>query len=193
VAILRARGPLTVRDLAFVVGLSQNAVRVHLAALENDNIVRQGATQAGFRKPSQTYEITEEAEHSYSRAYPGVLEMLVRLLEDKLPEEELNGLFVEVGRNLAPRHAEVAFGSIRERVDNAVNKLNALGGSGRVLEEEGQIVIRTNGCPLRGLTSGHPNACRIAASMLDKLVGANVADRCEHGSEPKCCFVVSEE
>lgn len=188
-ALLRT-GPQTVRALAQELGLTENAVRTHLADLDRDKIVRQGPDQKGHRKPFQTFEITEEAEHSFSRAYPGVLETLVGLLETKLPPEELNEILCQVGRNLAARHPEVAYGSIEERAENAVTKLNALGGSGRVEKDGEDLVIKTNGCPLKGLTAKHPNCCCIAASMLDQLIGSDVKDECEHGPNPKCRFRV---
>jgi predicted ArsR family transcriptional regulator len=189
VSLLR-QGPQTVRALSKELGLTENAVRTHLADLDRDKIVHQGPDQKGHRKPFQTFEITEEAEHSFSRAYPGVLETLVSLLESKLPAQELNEILCQVGRNLAPRHSEVAHGSVDERAENAVSKLNALGGSGRVEKEGEDIVIKTNGCPLKGLTAAHPNACCIAASMLGELIGSEVRDECEHGPNPKCRFRV---
>src|SRR3712207_8581849 len=54
VALLR-RGTRTVEELAAALGLTDNAVRAHLAALERDGLVRQaGPPGPGARPPSPT-------------------------------------------------------------------------------------------------------------------------------------------
>ncbi len=191
VALLR-RGLKTVQELAEELQVTPGAVRVQLANLERDGVVRVGPMQRGFRKPFQTYELTEAAEHAMSRAYPPVLEALVTLLEEGMPSQDLEGLLCQTGRSLAARHGEVAHGSIGERVQNAVNKLNSLGGNAQVEELEDRLVIRTSVCPLRSLTARHPAACKIATCMLAELIGSAVSHECDCSGSPKCQFVVSK-
>jgi predicted ArsR family transcriptional regulator len=189
VGLLR-RGLKTVQELAGELQVSSGAVRVQLANLERDGIVRLGPTQRGHRKPFQTYELTEEAETAMSRAYPPVLVALVSLLERRLPIAELEELLCQVGRGLATRHGEVAVGSVTERTHNAATKLNSLGGNAQVEELEDRLVIRTSVCPLRALTAQHRAACEIATCMLTELIGAPVNHVCDYDGTPKCRFVV---
>jgi DeoR family suf operon transcriptional repressor len=191
VALLRG-GVRTVQALAEALDVSPGAVRVHLTNLERDGIVQLGSAQKGFRKPFQTYELTEEAEHAMSRAYAPVLAMLVNLLERRISKEELQELLCLTGRSLAARHGEVAHGTISERTRNAVNKLNSLGGNAHIEETEDQLVIRTSACPLRTVTTGRPEACCIATCMLAELIGSNVSHECDHSGSPRCRFVVSK-
>src|ERR671921_321324 len=70
VALLR-RGARTVEDLARTLGLTDNAIRNHLATLERDGIVRQEGVRRGPRagKPAVVYELHPDAEPFFSKAY----------------------------------------------------------------------------------------------------------------------------
>ncbi|MDQ4000884.1 MAG: winged helix-turn-helix domain-containing protein, partial [Actinomycetota bacterium] len=61
VALLR-RSDRTVEELARALGLTDNGVRVHLAVLERDGIVRQRGSvrrSSGGGKPAYVYELTQ--------------------------------------------------------------------------------------------------------------------------------------
>ena len=45
----------TVRDLATRLGLTNNAIRAHLVALQKEGLVRRGGLQTGARKPHIVY------------------------------------------------------------------------------------------------------------------------------------------
>ncbi len=89
--LLRRSGN-TVEDLAQAVGLTDNGVRAHLAALERDGIVRQRGSVprgSGGRKPAYIYELTPEAEDLFPKAYEPVLRQRLDVLAGQLgPEEE---------------------------------------------------------------------------------------------------------
>ena len=71
VTLLR-RGPRAVDELARALGLTDNAVRAHLATLERDGMVRQAGSPrpTGARKPATLYELQPDTETLLSRADP---------------------------------------------------------------------------------------------------------------------------
>jgi predicted ArsR family transcriptional regulator len=79
-------GRKTVDELAAALGLTDNAVRMHLAGLERAGLVRaEGVRRSGMAgKPATIYEIAPEAEPGFSRAYAPVLATLVEVLGDRL-------------------------------------------------------------------------------------------------------------
>ncbi|HEX5829877.1 MAG TPA: helix-turn-helix domain-containing protein, partial [Gemmatimonadaceae bacterium] len=99
VALLR-RGARTVEELARSLGLTDNAVRNHLATLERDGIVRQDGVRRGpgAGKPAVLYDLRPEAEPLFSRAYPPVLTTLLDVVIEELPAERASELLREVGR-----------------------------------------------------------------------------------------------
>ncbi len=185
------RQPRTVNELAEAVGLTDNAVRAHLATLERDGLVQQSGFRPGFRKPTLTYELTADAGQFFPKPYGAVLRQLLAVLTGKMGPDELAGVLQEVGRRIAATHgAEVQAADLRERAAQAAAVLGELGGLAEVEEADGGLVIRGFDCPLAEVVDSHPAACRLAEALLGDLLGVPVAERCQHGTPPRCAFRV---
>ncbi len=89
ITLLR-RSPLTANELATRVGLTHNAVRGHLAALQRDGLVREGGRRASGSRPAVIYELLPEAEAVFSRAYVPFVAHLLKVLQERLTEDELD-------------------------------------------------------------------------------------------------------
>src|SRR5471030_2667394 len=89
VALLR-RSARTVEDLATALGLTNNAIRNHLATLERDGIIRQDGVRRspGAGKPAIVYDLHPDAEPLLSNAYVPVLRALVDVLLDELTPDQ---------------------------------------------------------------------------------------------------------
>jgi predicted ArsR family transcriptional regulator len=82
-------------------------------------------------------------------------------------------------------------GGIRSRLEAAVEVLNELGGLAELKERDGELVIRGYSCPLAAVTPAHPEACRMAETLLTEVAGAPVHECCERGERPRCRFEVA--
>src|SRR5437762_10088109 len=82
-ALLRSENH-TVNELAQDLDLTDNAVRAHLLSLERDGLIKQSGIQRGTRKPHFAYELTEEAEHLFPKAYDALLNQLIAVLKGRL-------------------------------------------------------------------------------------------------------------
>jgi predicted ArsR family transcriptional regulator len=192
VTLLRRSGR-TVEELALPLDLTNNGVRAHLAILERDGLVRQrGSVRriSGGGKPAYVFELTEEAEELFPKAYAAVLGWLVDVLAERLGSEESEALLRSVGRRLAEEHSTRADGA-HARLESAVEVLNDLGGLVELEEHDGGFVIRGYSCPLAGVTPGHPEVCRMAETLISELAGVPVHERCDRGERPRCCFEVA--
>src|ERR1700741_3691752 len=135
VTLLRA-ADRTVNELADAVGLTDNAVRTHLAALERDGLVVMRGVRRGGGKPAHVYGLTTEAEALFPRAYGLVLRTVVEAMRGTLPAGQVDALVAETGRRLGaglPRPS----GDLAERAEAAVGVLSALGGVAAWQAEEG--------------------------------------------------------
>ena len=192
VSLLR-KSAATVEELAQAVGLTDNAIRSHLATLERDGLIRQDGVRRvpGAGKPATVYEIHPEAEPLFSRAYAPVLAALLDELAEQLPSERSDDLMRAVGRRLASAVGRPPAGDLGGRVDAAVALLNSLGGAAQVDRSEGKFVIRgCGGCPLSSATSRRPELCRALESLLTEYVGAPVEECCDRGERPRCHFEI---
>ena len=181
----------TVNELAAALGLTDNAVRAHLLSLERDGLVRQKGTQAGVRKPHFAYELTEEAERLFPKAYDLLLSTLITVLKGKVGPGVLESLLREVGRSLAEKREEA--GSLEQRLERALVALDSLGGAAFVERDAASVTIRSNSCPLAEVVAIHPDVCRLAESMLAEIVHASVTEQCDRGSSPRCRFLIAAE
>ena len=193
VVTLLRRGDRTVEELAQELDLTDNGVRVHLATLERDGIVRQRGSKrhgSGGGKPAYIYELTPEAEELFPKAYEPVLSQLLDVLAVQLGPEESEALLRSVGRRIAEGQTVPADG-VRGRLEVAADVLNELGGLAELEERDGSFVIRGYSCPLAGVVADHPEVCRMAETLLTELAGVPVYERCDRGERPRCCFEVA--
>ncbi len=189
VALLR-RASRTVEELARALGLTDNAIRAHLAALERDGLVRQQGVRRGGGKPAYAYALTPEAERLFPKAYGPVLRQLLDVLAERLGPAESEALLRAVGRRLAAGQT-VPAGDLRARLAVAVAVLNDLGGLAELEEGDGAFVIRGYSCPLAAVTPGHPEVCKLAETLLTEVVGTSVRECCDRGEPPLCQFAVA--
>ena len=197
VVTLLRRSNHTVEELAWALGLTDNGVRAHLAVLERDGIVRQRGSvrrSSGGGKPAYVYELTQEAEELFPKAYEPALRRLLDVLSERLGSEESEALLRSVGRRLAEEHSMRADGTAdgaHARLESAVEVLNELGGLAELEEHDGTLVIRGYSCPLAGVTPEHPEVCRMAETLITELAGVPVYEHCDRGDRPRCCFEVA--
>ncbi len=185
-ALLR-RGTRTIDELAAALGVTDNAVRLHVSGLERDGMVRQSGVRPTGGKPAYAYEVAPEAERLFTKAYIPVLTQMVAVLEERLSATELQALLREVGRRIAAARG-TSSGTVRAKAETAATVLTELGGIVDVEEHEGRITLRGFSCPLADAVRAHPATCQAAESLVAELTGVAVQERCDRGERPRCCF-----
>lgn len=192
VALLR-RGGMTTDELAHALGLTDNAIRAHLATLERDGLVQaQGERRSGrIGKPATIYIVSPDADTLFSKAYIPLLTSLLSTLGERLTAKELEGLLADVGGRLAVGAVHPS-GKLSRRVEAAANLLNGLGGLSSVQEVEPDIryIIQGGGCPLGVAVRERPEVCEAVVALLSTVTDANVRSCCTHGGRPSCCFEI---
>ncbi len=187
VRLLR-RTSRTVDELAQALGLTDNAVRAHLATLERDGVVQQRGARRGSGKPAYVYDLTPEAEQLFPKAYGPVLHQLLDVLSEHMTSEEVEVLMRAVGYRIAAKWSTPS-SELRERLEVAVEVLNELGGLAELEHTEGIYSVRGYSCPFAAAVPGHPEVCHLAEALLTELVGVPMQEHCDRGETLRCCFV----
>ncbi|HEY8224095.1 MAG TPA: ArsR family transcriptional regulator [Pyrinomonadaceae bacterium] len=181
----------TVNELAEELELTDNAVRAHLLSLERDGLIKQSGIQRGTRKPHFAYELTEEAEHLFPKAYDTLLNQLIAILKARLTPVALEEVLREVGRSLAGAQAiGDADSNFETRIGKALAALEAIGGAVRIEKENEKLIICSESCPLATAVSEHPEVCRLAETLLSEIIGSEVREKCDREGPPRCRFEV---
>lgn len=187
---LLRRSRRSINELAASAGITDNAVRTHVAAMQRDGMVQAaGVERATGGKPAQLYEITPEAEEMFPKAYAVVLNALIELLEERRGREELIGMLREVGVRAAAAEGGARPDS-EARVQAAADRLRKLGGEIEVERLGAGWTLRGYGCPLSSVVAEHENVCALAESLVAAITQLPVRERCEHGARPRCAFEI---
>jgi predicted ArsR family transcriptional regulator len=187
------RGPRTVDELAGLLGVTDNAVRSHLSALERDGLVQQSGVRRAQGKPAFVYDVTPAAERVFPKAYGPVLGYVLDVLGERMSADALETLLRDVGLRLAAESAPSAHRTTRERIQRAAAALEELGGMVEIEEDappRGKIRLRGYSCPLASAAANHPEVCRLVESFLAEVIGAPVKECCKRQGRPRCCFEI---
>ena len=187
---LLRRSALTAKEIAEALGLTHNAIRGHLAALQRDNLVREGSLRRGGTRPAMVYELVPRADSVLSRAYIPFVAQLLRVLGERMSKDELDELMQTVGRRLGAEWPRLR-GDFRERVYGASALLVELGSLNEVEEWDGGYILRGYGCLLGEAVHGRPEVCQAMTSLVAHFAEAPVDECCERGERPRCCFEIS--
>lgn len=190
-AVLR-RGPLTVDEIVVELGLTDNAVRTQIVAMERDGLVRRAGMRRGPTRPATVFELTPELDQLLSHAYLPLLVQVVRTFAEDEDPEALDALMREAGRRLAREIAPRTKGPLKQRIAAASSALNSeLGALTEPSFARGRPRIIGYGCPLSALTGKHPAVCHAIESFLEETLGTHVHECCEREGRPRCCFEIA--
>jgi predicted ArsR family transcriptional regulator len=179
----------TIEALAKKLEITENAVRAQIALLQREGLVEIQGEVKGTRRPAAVYGLRPGADVHLSKAYPVILSQLVRVLAQKLSQDEFRTVMRELGQRLAgavPRPS----GDPRERIRAALRFLKMLGSVAEMTEENGKVVISSYGCPIAEAVTADARSCIAMEALLKELTGMPVAERCDHGERPSCRFEI---
>jgi len=190
--VMLLRGmPKTVNDLAADLELTDNAVRAHLLSLERDGLVKQSGIQRGTRKPHFAYELTDEGEQLFPKAYDAVVNHLIGALKGRISPKALEDVMKEAGRSLAKaQSSSQKRDKLSKRLDDAVIAMESIGGAVRVENEKNEVLITSQRCPLSAAVAEHPEVCKLAETLLAEIIGLKVQEECDREGTPRCRFHV---
>ncbi|HEV8381723.1 MAG TPA: ArsR family transcriptional regulator [Gemmatimonadales bacterium] len=188
---LLRRSPQTITVLAEALGLTDNAVRLHIAALHRDGVVDQVGTQRDTGgKPARIYGLTRAGEELFPKAYALVLGKLVEEIVRSEGRDKAIQLLRAVGAQAAASARTAT--SPRQRLEAAAGVFRDLGADVEVRQTTAGWRLQGYGCPLSAVTSGHPEMCELAKALVEEVVGAAVTECCQRGDHPRCAFELAE-
>jgi predicted ArsR family transcriptional regulator len=188
--LLRRSGQ-TISGLSESLGLTDNAVRTHVAALSRDGIVE----PAGIRrdtggKPARLYALTEAGEELFPKAYAMVLAGLVEEIARRDGKERADELLRAVGARAGSDVATPA--DLPGKVETAAAALRSMGGDVEVQRTDSGWRLQGFGCPLSSVTASQPQVCALAQSLVEEITGRPVTECCDRSGRPRCGFLVDE-
>lgn len=191
---LLRRSPQTITSLASALGLTDNAVRLHVAALRRDGIIADVGTQRDTGgKPARLYGLTREGEELFPKAYAFVLGRLVEEIVRTQGRARAVELLRAVGAHAAAGAGARTAANPQQRLEAAAGVFRTLGSDAHVDQTTDGWRVQAHGCPLSAVTAGHPEMCELGKALVEEVVGAPVTECCERGARPRCSFTITTE
>lgn len=195
VALKKAQ-PMTAHELGEQFGLTANALRRHLKALEEDGLVHFDREVRGIGAPVYTYSLTTAGETLFPRQYMSALSTALDALSKWGGREAVSAVLDTEWQRLADEALPVVDAlPVEERVALVAELLTSKGymAEAVIVKEEGKepvSTLRIHNCALGEIATRFPDACVVEAQFLERVLGAQVVrgahridgcGRCEYG------------
>jgi predicted ArsR family transcriptional regulator len=191
---LKKSDGLTADQLAALLGITSMAVRKHLTALENDELIEATLERRAIGRPANLYRIAPLAEDFFPKHYDMVVTELLADLVQIDGAQKVN--------QLLERRAERTCEYLRERISHARTlgeRVEALAegmdelGYYAVCEQcdESTWIIKQYNCAINRVAACFPVACNYEAQMFRQLLDADV-ERANHvlAGDHLCGYVI---
>ena len=181
--LLQNKGGLTVEDLSKGLGITDNAVRQHITALERDGMVAGGETQSTGGRPERLYGLTAAGRELFPRHYSWFAELLIDSLREEQGTDALRGRLESIGKAVGRQvMARVAGTKDKaERIRALSDIMRELGyQSGSIdLPNDKLPAIEATNCVFHNLAQRYPEVCHFDLAMMSEIVGCGVIhDEC---------------
>ena len=181
--LLQNKDGLTVEHLSKGLGITDNAVRQHLTALERDGMVARGETKSTGGRPEQLYGLTTAGHELFPRHYSWFAELLINSLREEQGvdalRERLESMGKAVGRQVTIRLAETKDKAERIRALSGI--MRELGYQSESIDpsKEKLPAIEATNCVFHSLAQRYPEVCHFDLAMMSEVVGCDVIhDEC---------------
>jgi DeoR family suf operon transcriptional repressor len=200
VALKKAQ-PMTARELGEQFGLTANALRRHLKALEEDGLVRYRREVRGVGAPVYAYSLTVAGEALFPRSYVQVLATALDALRAQTGDRAVEAVLEAEWTRLADEAGPVLEAlPLEERVPLVAELLTAKGYMAEV--EPTSLTLRIHNCAMREIAERFPEACAVEAKFVERLLGVPLVrnahrrdgcGRCEYGVSGHLSAVQQEQ
>lgn len=174
---LKKRQPLTAHELGEQFGLTANALRRHLKALEDDGLVRYQRQVRGVGAPVYTFSLTAAGEALFPRGYVAVLGAALEAVRQRGGDAAVSEVLEADWQQLADEAEPVLeLLPLAERLPLVAELLTSKGYMAEPVEVTDSsggrgVALRIHNCAVREIVERFPEACAAEAKFVERLLG----------------------
>lgn len=197
VALKKAQ-PLTAKELGDRFGLTPNALRRHLKALEEAEVVRYCREVRGVGGPVYAYSLTASGESLFPNAYAEALVAALETLGEQAGPEAVVALFRRQWDALVgDAGPTLALLPLAERAQLLAELRSSQGYMAEAVAQAGEgeaVVVREHNCAIRAAAYRFPEICAAERLLFEEMLDATVerrrhiltgCNRCEYVVRPR--------
>lgn len=169
VRILKQEGERSAPELAEQLGITDVAVRRHLALLSDEGLLTERTVKQERGRPVTRFGLSDRARELFPHRY---VEMLGELLEYVRDNDGLGGFLRWRQEREAEQYAEVVDGDdVEERLEQLVAALNDAGYEADLTEQQDGFRLTQSHCAVFDAAKDHPQICAHEAAMFRRVLG----------------------
>ncbi len=172
--LLRTKSGLTVDELSRRLSITRNAVRQHLATLENDGLVAAGATRPTGGRPEQLYVLTDAGREFFPRQYSWFAQLVIESIKGEVGAEGLRRRLAALGAAVAKqlRAQHPGLKGRRGKIAKLAELMTQLGYNASVTRSGS--VVEADNCVFHDLAKRNPEVCQFDLALLSTFTDAKV-------------------
>ena len=174
--LLKNKPGLTVDELSQELTITRNAVRQHLAALESDGLVAQGATRPSGGRPQQLYALTGKGKEVFPRHYSWFAQLVIEAIKRERGSEGLSERLGEIGAGVAAqlRSQSPGLETREQKVAKLAVVMDQLGYNAKTTAAGKAPVIEADNCVFHELAVKNPEICHFDLAMMGAFTDSKV-------------------
>ena len=175
--LLKHKAGLTVDEISERLEITRNAVRQHLAALENDALVVPGVTRPSGGRPEQLYVLTDAGKELFPRHYSWFAQLVLESIKQESGSEALRERLGAMGSAVAEQ--------MRSRYPGLQTRQQKVEKLSEVMEQLGYdtspsaggaaaSTIEADNCIFHNLAMKNPEICAFDLALLSTFTDSKV-------------------
>jgi predicted ArsR family transcriptional regulator len=191
--LIRRRGPLTVNEMADLLGVTGTAVRNRLARLLGTGLVERRAEHVGRGRPRHRYQASVEAHKRLGQNYADLALALWEEMMGTVADRKLRRiLFTRLTDRLAEMYRTKVTGEEWEgRLVQLSHLLHDRGVEAEVARDDAGLapILRQHSCPYYELAEVDRAICALERKMFEKVLGRGLRlSQCRLDGDRSCDF-----
>lgn len=186
--MLKVQGPLSAREITAELGITEMAVRRHLATLERDGNIAPSEIRQTAGRPSAVFGLTELGEGLFPKTYPKVTLDLLGELAEESGEEMIDLLFERRRNKLHKRYvSEMEGKDLAGKVQSLAQIQNDNGYMTELTQVEDGYVLKEYNCPISEVAGVYGQACRCELELFESLLQVPISRTECLAKGGRCC------
>lgn len=175
--LLKNKCGLTVDELSRLLEITRNAVRQHLAALENDGLITQGVSRPSGGRPEQLYVLSDAGKELFPRHYSWFAQLLVESIKQDSGAEGLGERMRAMGVAVAQQLRQQYFGleNEQQKIEKLSEVMGQLGYNTKCIKViDGNPVIEADNCIFHNLAIKNPEVCHFDLALMSTFTDKKI-------------------
>jgi len=161
----------TISDLAESVNINSISVRHHLSSLQADSLIVAEEVRHGVGRPRLVYSLTEEGLEKFPTRYFRLTNRILNRVRNTMSSEEVNGLFVEIAKDIASDHQKfLKKMTIEEKLTYIQELLDEEGFYVDWEKHDSHYIINEVSCPYFHVVLNNPEVCSLDQTLISEML-----------------------